>query len=165
MTHQLNADMIDISTNGGGENLIGKQISILFRQLNLYFNRELSGISISATELLYLSSLYTKDGISQDDLAQEYSVDKAAVTRTLQLMEKKELIIRKTDSADKRAKKLFLTDKAKSLEMELREIQTKWVCAMTKGMEQETINNFSKQIDTMVERAKELNQKERENQE
>lgn len=36
---------------------------------------------------------------------------------------------------------------------------------MTKGMEQETINNFSKQIDTMVERAKELNQKERENQE
>lgn len=58
-----------------------------------------------------------------------------------------------------------MTDKAKSLEMELREIQTKWVCAMTKGMEQETINNFSKQIDTMVERAKELNQKERENQE
>lgn len=165
MTHQLNIDMIDISTNGGGANLVGKQISILFRQLNLYFNRELSGISISATELLYLSSLYTKDGISQDDLAQEYSVDKAAVTRTLQLMEKKGLIIRKTDSADKRAKKLFLTDKAKSLERELREIQTKWVWAMTKGMEQDTIDSFSKHIDTMVERAKELNQKEREEQE
>ena len=154
--------MVDLSTNGGGANLIGKQISILFRQLNLYFNRELSGISISATELLYLSSLYTQDGISQDDLAQEYSVDKAAVTRTLQLMEKKGLIIRKTDSADKRVKKLFLTDKAKSLETELREIQTKWVYAMTKGMEQNTIDSFSKQIDNMVERAKELNQKERE---
>ena len=157
--------MIDISTNGGGANLIGKQISILFRQLNLYFNRQLSGISISATELLYLSSLYTKDGISQDDLAQEYSIDKAAVTRTLQLMEKKGLIIRKTDHADKRAKKLFLTDKAKSLETELREIQAKWICAMTKGMEQDAIDNFSKQIDTMVERARELNQKEREDQE
>lgn len=68
--------------------MIGKQISILFRQLNLYFNHELSEISISATELLYLSSLYEKDGIIQDDLAQEYSVDKAAVTRTVQLMEK-----------------------------------------------------------------------------
>lgn len=42
--------MIDTSTNGGGANLIGKQISILFRQLNLY-----------------LSSLYEKDGITQDD--------------------------------------------------------------------------------------------------
>ena len=162
MTHQLSADIIDISTNGGGANLIGKQISILFRQLNLYFNRQLSGISISATELLYLSSLYTKDGISQDDLAQEYSIDKAAVTRTLQLMEKKGLIIRKTDHADKRAKKLFLTDKAKSLETELREIQAKWICAMTKGMEKSAIDSFSKQIDNMVERAKELNQKERE---
>lgn len=165
MTHQPTADMIDISTNRGGENLIGKQISVLFRQLNLYFNRQLSGISISVTELLYLSSLYTKDGISQDDLAQEYSVDKAAVTRTLQLMEKKELIIRKTDRTDKRSKKLFLTDKAKSLETELREIQAKWVCAMTKGMEQDVIDNFSKQIDTMVERAKELNKKERADQE
>lgn len=55
--------------------------------------------------------------------------------------------------------------KAKSLEMELRKIQTKWVCAMTKGMEQDTIESFSKQIDTMVERAKELNQKGREDQE
>ncbi|MCX4341700.1 MAG: MarR family transcriptional regulator [Lachnospiraceae bacterium] len=52
-------------------------------------------ISISATELLYLSSLYKKDGISQDDLAQEYSVDKAAVTRTLQLMEKRNLLFAK----------------------------------------------------------------------
>lgn len=36
---------------------------------------------------------------------------------------------------------------------------------MTKGMEQDTIDSFSKHIDTMVERAKELNQKEREDQE
>ena len=69
--------------------VIGKQISILFRQLNLYFNRELSDIHISSTELLYLSSLYANDGIPQDDLAQEYTVDKAAVTRTIQLMEKR----------------------------------------------------------------------------
>lgn len=70
--------------------MIGKQISILFRQLNLYFNRELSDIHISSTELLYLFSLYANDGIPQDDLAQEYTVDKAAVTRTIQLMEKRD---------------------------------------------------------------------------
>lgn len=145
--------------------MIGKQISILFRQLNLYFNRELSKINISATELLYLSSLYSKDGITQDDLAQEYSVDKAAVTRTLQLMEKKGLIVRKTNTDDKRAKRLFLTDKAKALEKKLREIQAQWIHEMTKGMEKNSIDNFSKQIDSMVERAKKLNQKEREDEE
>lgn len=156
--------MIDLSTNGGSADLIGKEISILFRQLNLYFNRELSDISISATELLYLSSLYTKDGITQDDLAQEYSVDKAAVTRTVQLMEKKGLIVRKTDNADKRAKKLFLTQKAKALEKRLHEIQMEWISAMTKGMEQNSIDSFLKQIDIMVKRAKELNlQKQEDN--
>ena len=125
----------------------------------------MSEINISATVLLYLSSLYSKDGITQDDLAQEYSVDKAAVTRTLQLMEKKGLIVRKTNTDDKRAKRLFLTDKAKALEKKLREIQAQWIHEMTKGMEKNSIDNFSKQIDSMVERAKKLNQKEREDEE
>lgn len=140
--------------------VIGKQISILFRQLNLYFNRELSDIHISSTELLYLSSLYANDGIPQDDLAQEYTVDKAAVTRTIQLMEKKGLVLRRTDASDKRAKKINLTEKARSLEPKLRELQARWISAMTEGMNTSEIAHFTKQVHTMAERAKQLNQKE-----
>ncbi|EOS37403.1 hypothetical protein C808_03381 [Lachnospiraceae bacterium M18-1] len=140
--------------------VIGKQISILFRQLNLYFNRELSDIHISSTELLYLSSLYANDGIPQDDLAQEYTVDKAAVTRTIQLMEKKGLVLRRTDASDKRAKKIYLTEKARSLEPKLRELQARWISAMTEGMNTSEIVHFTKLVHTMAERAKQLNQKE-----
>lgn len=70
---------------------IGKNISILYRQLNLFLNHELEGTDITATELMYLASLYEKDGVTQDDLVQEYCIDKAATARTIQGMEKKDL--------------------------------------------------------------------------
>ena len=140
--------------------MIGKQISILFRQLNLYFNRELSDIHISSTELLYLSSLYANDGIPQDDLAQEYTVDKAAVTRTIQLMEKRGWYSAGQMLPTNVQKKIYLTEKARSLEPKLRELQARWISAMTEGMNTSEIAHFTKQVHTMAERAKQLNQKE-----
>ena len=140
--------------------MIGKQISILFRQLNLYFNRELSDIHISSTELLYLSSLYANDGIPQDDLAQEYTVDKAAVTRTIQLMEKRGWYSAGQMLPTNVQKKIYLTEKARSMEPKLRELQARWISAMTEGMNTSEIAHFTKQVHTMAERAKQLNQKE-----
>lgn len=68
---------------------IRKNISIIYRQLNLFLNHELEGINITAMELIYLSSLYQNDGVTQDDLVQEYCIDKAATARAIQGMEKK----------------------------------------------------------------------------
>ena len=75
-------------------NQAGTYISVLLRQLNLFFSHELSEVEITASELMYLSQLYTRDGLTQDEMATKISVDKAATTRTIQGMEKKGLIVR-----------------------------------------------------------------------
>ena len=91
----------------------GRYISVLMRQLNLFFSHELSEVEITASELMYLSQLYRADGLTQEEMSMEISVDKAATTRTIQGMEKKGLIRREAHEEDRRSKRVYLTDKSK----------------------------------------------------
>ena len=81
----------------------GRYISVLMRQLNLFFSHELSEVEITASELMYLSQLYRADGLTQEEMSMEISVDKAATTRTIQGMEKKGLITRRRSETDERS--------------------------------------------------------------
>lgn len=137
----------------------GKYIAILSRQLNIYFTHELSETELNASELVYLAQLYAHDGLTQEEMAKELSVDKAATARVMQSMEKKNLIVRKTDEKDKRAKRVFLTEKATRFEDRIREIQKDWITYITQDMTMEESEKFYSQLIRMSERAKELNGK------
>lgn len=56
--------MVDLSTIRLEELMrsLGKQIVVLFRQLNLFLRRSLYEIEITASELLYFFLLYEKNG-------------------------------------------------------------------------------------------------------
>lgn len=63
-----------------------------------------------------LAELWEKDGIIQQDLAISIVKDKATIARALDLMEKKNIIVRIKDEKDKRNKKIFLTHKGRLLQ-------------------------------------------------
>ena len=143
-------------------NIIGKQINILVRQFNLYLNHELTGLNVSATEILYLASLYKEDGLTQDELASEYVVDKAAVARTVSKMEDKGLITRKDNPKNRRQKQLFLTEKARKIKPELKKVQDRWLKIMTEDEDAGLTEALSSYLDRIVSRAISVNQKEAE---
>jgi MarR family transcriptional regulator for hemolysin len=143
-------------------NIIGKQINILVRQFNLYLNHELTGLNVSATEILYLASLYKEDGLTQDELASEYVVDKAAVARTVSKMEDKGLITRKDNPKNRRQKQLFLTEKARKIKPELKKVQDRWLKIMTEDEDAGLTEALSSYLDRIVNRAISVNQKEAE---
>lgn len=143
-------------------NIIGKQINILVRQFNLYLNHELTGLNVSATEILYLASLYKEDGLTQDELASEYLVDKAAVARTVSKMEDKGLITRKDNPKNRRQKQLFLTEKARKIKPELKKVQDRWLKIMTEDEDAGLTEALSSYLDRIVSRAISVNQKEAE---
>ena len=93
-------------------NTIGKNLSIIYRQFTVFLNRELADSELTATELMYIGSLYDQDGVTQDDLAREFCIDKAATARTIQTLESKGILLRKVDENDRRAKRIYLTPKA-----------------------------------------------------
>jgi DNA-binding MarR family transcriptional regulator len=57
--------------------------------------------------------LFTNEGKSQDELSALIKIDKATTARSLAKLEDKGYIIRKTDSADNRVRRVYLTGKAK----------------------------------------------------
>ena len=136
----------------------GTYISVLMRQLNLFFGHELSDVEITASELMYLSQLYNRDGLTQEEMAAVITVDKAATTRTIQGMEKKGLVRREAHEENYRAKRVYLTDKAKNAEPRIRELQKKWVDFITQDMTQKESEVFAAQLKKMSQRAKEINQ-------
>ena len=131
---------------------------MLMRQLNLFFGHELSDVEITASELMYLSQLYNRDGLTQEEMAAVITVDKAATTRTIQGMEKKGLVRREAHEENYRAKRVYLTDKAKNAEPRIRELQKKWVDFITQDMTQKEAEVFAAQLKKMSQRAKEINQ-------
>ena len=128
------------------------------RQLNLFFGHELSDVEITASELMYLSQLYNRDGLTQEEMAAVITVDKAATTRTIQGMEKKGLVRREAHEENYRAKRVYLTDKAKNAEPRIRALQKKWVDFITQDMTQKEAEVFAAQLKKMAQRAKEINQ-------
>lgn len=138
-------------------NTIGKNINILCRQFNLFLNHELSGVELNSTDLMYLGTLFIEDGVTQDDLAKDFCVDKAATARSMQNLEKKGIIIRQPDEADHRAKRIYLTDKAYKYKPLMESIQKKWTKICNTPMNDEEVIQFEKNLEIITEHVKLIN--------
>ena len=80
------------------------------------------------------------------------------IDETIQGMEKKGLVRREAHEENYRAKRVYLTDKAKNAEPRIRELQKKWVDFITQDMTQKEAEVFAAQLKKMSQRAKEINQ-------
>lgn len=141
------------------ERNIGKNIGILCRQINLFLNHELKDYDISATEIMFLGSLFIKDGVSQEELVKEFYMDKAAVARTIGALEDKNLVTRQCSETDKRSKKVFLTKKAEIYEDVLKSIQDKWYKEILGNFDQSHMSAFAESLDIISENMCRINEK------
>ena len=94
----------------------------------------------------------------QDELVREYCIDKAATARTIQSMEKKGLVYRKADEVDKRAKRVYLTEKADEYRKLIQDIQKKWIEKINMEIAQDDMEVFLKVLSSVTTRIQEINQ-------
>lgn len=134
------------------KNSIGRLISILHRQSQIYINCVLKEYGITSAEYAFLLYLYKKDGITQDDLSTYLYIDKSATARAIKSLEEKGYIIRSKDSVDKRCNRVYLTEKARSHEDEIKKRIFKWSQFLTEDMDEETINMTFTLLEGMVEK-------------
>ena len=132
-------------------NTIGKNLSIIYRQFTVFLNRELADSELTATELMYIGSLYDQDGVTQDDLAREFCIDKAATARTIQTLEGKGLLLRKVDENDRRAKRICLTPKVEKYKTTIETVQKKWMDLCGADISKEEIAAFEKMLSKFAE--------------
>lgn len=135
---------------------VDKSVIVLFRQMNLFLNRELLDEKLTSSDVLYLALLYEQDGRTQDEMAEAYTVDRAATTRSLQGLEKKGLVRREVDTFDRRIRRVYLTEKA----MQYRTVIRRMADALFEGMSEEEVKAFMEQVEAMGQRARRLNQRQ-----
>ncbi len=138
-------------------NTIGKNISILYRQFNLFINHELSDVELNATDLMYLGTLFSKEGITQDDLAKDFCVDKAATARSMRNLEKKGIITRQSDKDDRRVKQIYLTEKAYEYKPLMKSIKEKWMKICNTSMNENEVEQFAQNLEIITEHVKKVN--------
>ncbi|MDO8473505.1 MAG: MarR family transcriptional regulator [Dehalococcoidia bacterium] len=89
--------------------MLGK---VVRRVVNLY-HQPLAAYGMTPSQLFVFSALWMEDGINFSDLANKVAIDVSTLTGIIDRMEKRGLVERRPDQKDRRAVRLYLTDKAK----------------------------------------------------
>jgi len=109
------------------EESLGYALGRSFRSLGALVNHHLAkeGHDITCEQGSILFNLGKKNGQSQQELACLVCKDKTTMTRLIDNMEKRNLVVRIPDKTDKRQKLIYLTKKGKDLQVKLIEVVQK----------------------------------------
>ncbi len=132
---------------------IGKWISIIHRQSQIYLNSELRQYDINSSEYIYLVNLASNEGVNQKYLSDMLCVDEALTTRVIRSLEKKKYVLREKDSYDKRAYNVRLTEKGKKIQPIIVDKLKYWTAILSTGMNIEQIDYIIDNLMSMANNA------------
>ncbi|APX72732.1 MarR family transcriptional regulator [Companilactobacillus allii] len=92
-----------------------RTIGTIARALDSIANIEFVDIDLTRGQYLYLARICEQPGIIQEQLANQLNVDRATVARSVQKLEKKNIITRQNDAKNLRIKHLLPTEKGRSV--------------------------------------------------
>jgi len=122
---------------------IGKYLSIINRKGNVFITKEISKFGIGSGQVMFLMELYKKDGISQEELSEGLNIDKATTCRAIKKLEEAEFLTRVKDKNDKRAYKLYLTQKSKDMEESIRGVLRICEDHISKNLSEEEVKTLA----------------------
>jgi len=134
--------------------LVGRTSRSIMKRLTNKFSA--AGFDVSYEQWSILVHLYRRDGQTQQELANIAVKDKGAITRLLNGLEKKNMVLRIPDRTDKRSKLVYLTHKAKEFKTDLIDIVEDLLKEAEKGIEPDdiiqcraTLNKIFTNFDTL----------------
>lgn len=101
-----------------GNETIGYLTGVAYRSINRQLSNNLksSGNKITSEQYGVMKQLWLEEGQTQLDLACKTSKDKPGMTRLLNNLEKKGLIVRKVNKEDKRCNRIYLTKEGREIQ-------------------------------------------------
>lgn len=135
------------------EYTIGKLISILYRYGQSHVNKKLEDFNIGSGQYIFLSYLYRKDGINQEEISEHLRIDKATTAKAIKKLENEGYITRSTDLKDKRAYKVYITQKALDIKSDFVNAIKSWNEILSSGITTEEKESVLKLLQKMAENA------------
>lgn len=96
-------------------------LSLIYRKSRETLVQQYIPFGLAPSEAPFVLTLRHGDGLYQDELSEWVGVDKALTTRVLRSLEAKGFVARMQDEVDSRKRRVYLTEKAKSIANDLYE--------------------------------------------
>jgi len=135
------------------QELIGRFISCIYRYSQFNIAKKLYFYKIGRGQFSFLMTLYNCDGISQENIAKKVRIDKSTAARAVKKLMDEGYVIKERDLSDKRAYKVFLTEKAIKIKPEIIKIVSEWSEALLSDFTEEERKILIKFLKKIVKNA------------
>lgn len=142
---------------------LGFLLKDLSRRFVARFEKHASELSLTLMQCKVLVHLDKNEGVSQAKLAELTDVEPMMMVRILDRMEAEKLLERRQDPADRRARRLYLTKKAKPLLGEIWRLTEKTRDELFVGIPKAERDTFIAVLERMHDNACELDRRASEN--
>jgi MarR family transcriptional regulator, temperature-dependent positive regulator of motility len=105
---------------------LGLLVSMIHRTRMMYLNDRMNDLDISAGQFPFILILSEEEGITQEEMAAHFHIDKGTVARALRKLEDNEYLFRKIDSENRRRYLIYLTEKGRKSVPQIINIDNEW---------------------------------------
>lgn len=131
---------------------VGRCLSILDRQMKMYYDRSLAGFAVGWGQQFYVEYLYDHPGASAQEMASAIRVDKATLTKVIKKLTQEGYVEIRRSQRDKRVKCLYLTDLALPAAREIKAIHQRFYQALCAGLPPEEVRRTEATMERMMAR-------------
>ncbi len=131
---------------------IGMLINSAHRAMTKRFvqNAMDSGVDISLDQWMVLGPVWQLESASQKELGEICLKDKTSITRIIDALEKKNLVVRIADQLDHRIKRIVLTNAGKQLFYDVLPVMEKTREEARKAISEDEINTFKNVLRNII---------------
>ncbi|WP_315080949.1 MarR family transcriptional regulator [uncultured Clostridium sp.] len=128
-------------------NECARYISQLYRKSTIFINREVAKYDIRSGQLMFLMTLYNQDGKNQEEMSEKLKIDKGTTARALKKLEEQDFITRVKDTDDKRANRIYLTEKSKEVKADVYNVFEDWNKKISESLTNEEEEELKKLLE------------------
>ncbi|MDD5935308.1 MAG: MarR family transcriptional regulator [Clostridiales bacterium] len=131
-----------------------RKITKIARELTKFTNNVMRETGLGSAEVEFIHCVRHNPGISQKELSEKLSVDKAAIARRSANLIKKGYLTTKIDENDARKQNLFATEAAEKFKKSRVEVESMFYAWLMEGIEGEEKKVFLEVLDKIYEKSK-----------
>ena len=139
------------------ESFLDKSAGYLINMTTLLLKREFSSaiknnnINVTPEQWAILNRLNEKSGLTQKEVAKLTFKDNANITRIVDKLENKGLVIRQSDSNDRRTWKISITSKGAEMRDSIEPLAIEVLKKATKGLSENDVELFNNTLKKIME--------------
>lgn len=103
-------------------NYLGFSLRVAMKKIDKSLSQQLEAHGVSIPQSFILYSLLEQDGSTLKEIGNKTLIDSSSMTVLVDKLEKDELVVRKLDSQDRRAIRVFITEKGLHIAEKVSEI-------------------------------------------